>query len=207
METTTTVLPDIGEMDATQIKQELEDNGVKLHHLTGLPKLAETLLAVRENTYEAPVATDKPKAKTETEVKHTGPTKEATEAMLKATTLTKTQKAMALRRVIVTPNDPLMANRHGHIFTVGSSKVNNGKMIKKFVPFGNEDGWHIPQIIYDQIKAAEMRKSKPHTDAKGNSTMIQYIAKKYNIQDLPHLTQDEMDQLAASQQAKSGMQV
>ena len=203
---TAIVLPDIGEMDATQIKQELADNGVKLHHLTGLPKLAETLLAVREGEYETPAPAE---AKTEIKApdKDTGPTEEATKAMLAATTLTKTQKAMALRRIIVTPNDPLMSTRHGHIFCAGSSSVNNGKMVKKFVPFGNEEGWHVPQIIYDQIKYAEMRKEKPHTDAKGNSTMVQYIAKKYNIQDLPPLTQEEMNELAASQRAKSGMQV
>ena len=206
METSVAVLPDIGTMDATQIKQELEDNGVKLHHLTGLPKLAETLIAVREGTYLAPVvipAADKPQAAEDP----TGPTKAATAAMLAATTRTKTQVAMTLRRVIVTPNDPEMSSRHGAIFTAGSSKVNNGKMVKKYVPFGNEEGWHVPQIIYDQIKYAEMRKSKPHTDAKGNQTMVQYVAKRYNIQDLPPLTKDEMDKLAASQQAKSGMQV
>jgi hypothetical protein len=68
-----------------------------------------------------------------------------------------------------------------HIFCAGSSSVNNGKMVKKFVPFGNEEGWHVPQIIYDQIKYAEMRKEKPHTDAKGNSTMVQYVLLRNTI--------------------------
>jgi hypothetical protein len=59
-----------------------------------LPKLAETLLAVREGTYLAPVvpAADKPQAAEG----HTGPTKAATAAMLAATTRTKTQIAMTL---------------------------------------------------------------------------------------------------------------
>ena len=52
---------------------------------------------------------------------------------------------MKLTRVVVVPNDSTMANYPGLIFTVGSSGINNGQMIKKFVPFNNEEGWHVPR--------------------------------------------------------------
>ena len=58
---------------------------------------------------------------------------------------------MKLVRIVVTPNDPLMSSYPGLIFTVGASGLNNGKMVKKYVPFNNEEGWHVPQY-YSIIK-------------------------------------------------------
>ena len=196
----------IAKLSDTQIRQELQDNGVTLHHKTGSGKLADTLVKVRAGTYTAPEPAA-PKAPATPVVKNTGPTEAAVAAMRKATTETKEQRAMKLIRVIVTANDPLMSQHQGLIFTVGSSAVNNGRMIKKYVPFNNQEGWHVPKIIYDQMEAAEMQKFRQVTMPDGNKTMQSYIAKKFNVQVLDPLTQGEMDALAASQQAKGGMQV
>lgn len=116
--------------------------------------------------------------------------------------LTPTQKAMRLVRIVVIPNDPLLATYPGLIFTVGSSRVNNGRMIKKFVPFGNEEGWHVPHIIYEQILHAEMQKFKTVKLPNGEKGLVPYISKKFNVQVLPPLTKAELQKLATAQKAR-----
>ena len=183
------------EMTDADIHEELQARGVKLHHKTGSEKLKATLEAVMSGTYQseekaastAPTAV--PSVKELTAEEHLGK-------------LTKEQKAMRLTRVVVSPNDPLMSAYPGLIFTVGSSSINNGRMIKKFVPFNNDDGWHVPRIILDQIESAEMQKFRQVISPNGEKSLQPYITKKFNVQVLDPLSQGEMEILAASQASK-----
>ena len=108
---------------------------------------------------------------------------------------------MKLVRIVVTPNDPLMSSYPGLIFTVGASGLNGGKMIKKYVPFNNEEGWHVPQIILNQIEHAEMQKFKTVTTPNGEKVLEPYITKKFNVRILDPLTKEELERLAAAQAA------
>ena len=199
MEDTTSAVP-INSMTDEEIRQELTDNGVTLHHKTGTKKLASTLAKVRTDEYKedpkkSDVPSDSPPGASEAaraaKAKH----------MYAIDNLTPTQQAMKLVRVIVTPNDPLMVNYPGLIFTVGVSGINNGEMIKKFVPFNNEEGWHVPTIIVRQIEHAEMQKFKTVTRPNGEKVLEPYVTKKFNVRELPPLTKEELDQLAARQGA------
>ena len=194
MEDTTAAVP-INSMTDDEIKQELADNGVTLHHKTGTKKLASTLADVRSKEYKE----DTKKSDL------TGPSEAARAAKAKhmyaIDNLTPTQQAMKLVRVIVTPNDPLMINYPGLIFTVGVSGINNGEMIKKFVPFNNEEGWHVPTIILRQIEHAEMQKFKTITRPDGEKVLEPYLTKKFNVRELPPLTKEELEKLAARQGA------
>ena len=199
---TSTELPSIKDMTNEDIKQELKNNGVVLHHKTGIEKLADTLNKVRTGQY-------KEDSKKSTNDLPAGSLPGSTEASRAAKAkfiaardiITPSQQAMSLTRVVVTPNDPMMANYPGLIFTVGVSGINNGEMIKKFVPFNNEEGWHVPQIILRQIEHAEMQKFKTVTNSKGEKVLEPYVTKKFNVRILDPLTKVEMEQLAASQQA------
>ena len=51
MEDTTTAIP-INSMTDDEMRQELADNGVTLHHKTGTKKLASTLADVRSKEYK-----------------------------------------------------------------------------------------------------------------------------------------------------------
>lgn len=177
----------VSELDLEDVKAELKSRGVKMHHKTGEAKLRGTLQAVLDDSYEKPV---KEKKK---------PVEKPTAAPEK---LTVEEEALKLVRVIVSPNDPLMATYPGLIFTVCSSVVNGGQAVKKYVPFNNEEGWHIPHIIFKQIENAQMQKFKQVKLANGESVLQPYQAKMYNIQVLPNLTQSELDKLAASQKAR-----
>ena len=196
-------LSDIKSMTNEEIKQELEEYGVKVHHKTGTVKLIELLASIRKN----------PSTVTQDEVTAVaikdrpykdglpGASKAAIEAATKHFQLTPKQSAMKLIRIVVTPNDPLMSSYPGLIFTVGVSGINDGKMVKKYVPFNNEEGWHVPNIILQQIEHAEMQKFKTVTMPNGDKQLEPYITKKFNVRILDPLTPEEMDKLAAAQAA------
>ena len=189
MEDTTLAAP-INGMTDDEIRQELADNGVTLHHKTGTKKLASTLADVRTKEYkEDPKTPDL-----------TGPSEAAKAAKEKHLAAMKTPEklAMKLTRVVVTPNDPTMVNYPGLIFSVGASGINNGRMIKKFVPFSNDEGWHVPTILLNQITNAEMQKFKTVTRANGEKVLEPYNTKKFNVRILDPLTPEELKEVAAA---------
>ena len=189
MEDTTLATP-INGMTNDELRKELADNGVTLHHKTGTKKLASTLAEVRTKEYkEDPKKSDL-----------TDPSEAAKAAKAKhlAAMQTPEKLAMKLTRVVVTPNDPTMVNYPGLIFTVGASGLNNGRMVKKFVPFNNEEGWHVPQIILNQIEYGQMQKFKTVTRANGEKVLEPYLTKKFNVRILDPLTREELEQVAAA---------
>ena len=189
MEDTTSAVP-INSMTDEEIRQELTDNGVTLHHKTGTKKLASTLADVRSKEYkEDPKIPDL-----------TGPSEAAKAAKAKhlAAMQTPEKLAMKLIRVVVSPNDPNMANYPGLIFSVGASGLNNGRMIKKFVPFNNEEGWHVPVILLNQIENGQMQKFKTVTRANGEKVLEPYLTKKFNVRILDPLTPEELKEVAAA---------
>ena len=211
MEDTTTEVP-INSMTDDELRQELADNGVTLHHKTGTKKLGTTLAQVRTKEYKENPNSSIPSEdipEIPTGVRHkslpgsTPASKAAKAKRIKEVfvDLNEEQQAMKLIRIVVSPNDTLMASYPGLIFTVGSSRLSkNGEMVKKFVPFNNEAGWHVPKIIYDQINAAEMQKFRTVTSPNGEKILEPYLTKKFNVRILPELSVDELEKLAASQQ-------
>lgn len=180
---------DIENMDIEDVKAELTGRGIKMHHKTNAIKLRKTLQDdVDKNDTKVPV-----------EVK-SSPVKPA--KVKKKSGMTLEEKCLHLKRIIVTPNDPELSGHAGLVFTVLVSSVNNGKAIKKYVPFNNEEGWHVPNVICNQIANAEMQKFKSVKAPNGDTILQPYQAKKYNVQVLPDLTQKEIDKLAASQAAR-----
>ena len=180
---------DIEKMDIEDVKAELTGRGIKMHHKTNSIKLRKTL---QDDV-------DKNDAKVPVEVK-SSPVKPA--KVKKKPEMTLEEKCLHLKRIIVTPNDPELSGHSGLVFTVLVSGVNNGKAIKKYVPFNNEEGWHVPNVICNQIANAEMQKFKSVKAPNGDTILQPYQAKKYNVQVLPDLTQKEIDKLAASQTAR-----
>ena len=189
MEDTTTAVP-INSMTDDEMRQELADNGVTLHHKTGTKKLASTLADVRTKEYkEDPKKSDL-----------TGPSEAAKAAKAKhlAAMQTPEKLAMKLTRVVVTPNDPAMVNYPGLIFSVGATGLNNGRMVKKFVPFNNEEGWHVPQILLNQIENGQMQKFKTVVRPNGEKVLEPYLTKKFNVRILDPLTPEELKEVAAA---------
>ena len=180
---------DIENMDIEDVKAELTGRGIKMHHKTNAIKLRKTLQDdVDKNDTKVPV-----------EVK-SSPVKPA--KVKKKPEMTLEEKCLHLKRIIVTPNDPELSGHSGLVFTVIATGVKNGIAIKKYVPFNNEEGWHVPNVICNQIANAEMQKFKSVKAPNGDTILQPYQAKKYNVQVLPDLTQKEINKLAASQAAR-----
>jgi hypothetical protein len=194
----------IQDITSKQISDKLAENGIKMHFNSKREKLEEALnnLIITEGANMEVQATQA--VSTESAVL-------ITEDMLDDFTFNgveleglRENNTMKLIRVIVRPNDPLKLESRGEIFSFGNSVANGGKVVKKYVPFNNEEGWHIPNIIFENIKAAECQIFKKVT-RNGQETMEPQKIKAYNVEVLSDLTQDEVDKIAIRQKATSSV--
>jgi hypothetical protein len=110
------------------------------------------------------------------------------------------EESQKLVRVIVRSNDPLKRESQGEIFTVGNRSINGGRPIKKYIPYNNEEGWHIPNMLLDHLKAAETQIFKKVT-RNGQDFMEPTNIKAFNIEILPQLSEDELSTLQVKQKA------
>lgn len=101
-----------------------------------------------------------------------------------------------LIRVRVTCMNPDKKDWKGEIFTVCNSKVS---ALKKYVPFGIDEGWHIPTLIYQMMKEREFTQHYTIRNAKGELVNRQRKAKEFNIEVLDPLTEEEIKDLARRQ--------
>ena len=189
-------------MTSKEISDKLAEHGVKMHFNSKRTKLVEALNNINGNEDTKMEATV---------IETTNKTVLVTDDMLDDFKIDgveleglRNNDAMKLIRVIVRPNDPLKLESGGEIFTYGSNVINNGKAVKKYIPFNNEEGWHIPNIIYQNIIATECQIFKKVT-RNGQDTMEAVKIKAYNVEVLPALTQAEIDKIAIKQKATSSV--
>lgn len=115
-----------------------------------------------------------------------------TPAQLKAK---RKQECLRLVRIRIACMNPVKANMKGDIFSVGNSEIG---MIKKYVPFNAEQGWHVPNIILQEIRNKQF---VSHYDTKiGNKAVTKTkLIPEYSIEILDPLTADELKDLANRQ--------
>lgn len=106
------------------------------------------------------------------------------------------RKASELVRIRVTCMNPAKKEWEGEIFTVGNSVVGT---FKKYVPFNADEGWHVPRIIYEQLKARECQIFVTVKGPRGNTTRKGKLIKEFAIEVLPPLTEEELHDLAQRQ--------
>lgn len=105
------------------------------------------------------------------------------------------KNATKLVRIRLTCMNPSKNSLPGEIFSAGNAAIG---MVKKFVPFNAEAGWHVPQIIYTQIKD---RKYVAHYEVKiGNKKIKKHkLLPEFAIELLPPLTDIEIKELSQRQ--------
>ncbi len=191
-------------MTSKEISDKLAENGIKMHFNSKREKLVEALNNINnsneDNTMETTVA--------ETSDSANGVV--ITEDMLDDFSFNgvelqglRKNDAEKLIRVIVRPNDPLKLETSGEIFSFGSKLIDE-RIAKKYVPFNNEEGWHITNMMYKNIIAAECQIFKKVT-RNGQETMEAIKIKSYNVEVLPALTQGEIDKIAVRQKSTSSV--
>lgn len=131
--------------------------------------------------------------------------------------LTKAQKRLALRkdatklvRVRITCMNPAKTDITGEIIAVCNSVIG---VVKHFVPFGEvtDNGWHIPQIIYQEMLQRKCTIMRPkRSGGQSGITMTQshepVQIKEFSIELLDPLTEAELKALAQRQAMAAGTQ-
>ena len=168
------------ELDALKARANLL--GVKFHPSISLEKLREKVNAAVTSEGETEEAANSP---SETKEETIGEKRKRLKA-----------EALKLIRIRLTCLNPAKKEWEGEIITVGNSLIGS---VKKFVPFNADDGWHVPYVIYQQLKERQCQIFQTATDARGNKVRKGKLIKEFAIEVLPPLTKEELDELARRQ--------
>lgn len=178
------------EAELAALKERAKMMGLKLSPKIGLEKLKAKIEAKLN-----PIAEETMDLGEETEVQ-------------RKARIRKKQKLeqMALIRCRIANLNPSKGDLRGEIFTVANKYVGT---VRKFIPYGEatDNGYHIPQIIYEQLKTRKFLQVNTRNDrSAGNQIVVdQRWVPEFSIEVLPKLTQEELDKLAASQAAAGGV--
>ena len=107
-------------------------------------------------------------------------------------------EATKLIRVRITCMNPAKKEWPGEVITASNKYVNE----KKFIPFVNaEEGYHIPQIILNVLKARKFQQFYTEKLPNGDTTRKGKMVGEFAIEILPALTKEELAELAKVQAA------
>lgn len=178
------------EAELAALKERAKMMGLKLSPKIGLEKLKAKIEAKLNPTVEEDVD---PGEETEIQRKARIRKKQITEQMV-------------LIRCRIANLNPSKRDLRGEIFTVANKYVGT---VRKFIPYGEatDNGYHIPNIIYEQLKTRKFLQVNTRNDrSAGNQIVVdQRWVPEFSIEVLPQLTLEELDKLAASQAAAGGV--
>lgn len=139
----------------------------------------------------------------EPEVKNNEPAAEE-QPKVKASKPTSLRKAlydenMRLVRIRITNMDPKEASLPGGIFTIANEYLGT---VSKYVPFGeqSENGYHVPYCILKFLKSQKFLQIRV-TKKNGKENIETGWVRKFAIEELPPLSDKELNVLKASQLA------
>ena len=111
------------------------------------------------------------------------------------------KKQMKLVRVVVRCNNENKKEWGGEIHTI----ICAAGTIKKWVPFDNEKGWHVPQCIIDVMREKTCQKFKSGKLPNGQEHKVSYSVREYTIEVLDPLTKSQLKGLASEQAARGSI--
>lgn len=161
------------------LKERADLMGVDYHPSIGLEKLRAKVLAAQAGEPE----------EAEPAVKEVAESASALQMRLRNT-------ANELIRVRVSCMNPAKKEWEGELLTAGNSVVGS---FTKFVPFNIEDGWHVPRIIFNQLKERQCQIFYTVNDERGNKVRKGKLIREFAIEILPNLTPEELQELAQRQ--------
>lgn len=109
--------------------------------------------------------------------------------------------AEKLIRIRLTCMNPAKKEWQGEIFTVSNRAVGT---LKKFVPFNADEGWHVPKMIVDVIKARECQVFVTTKSKNGVSVRKGRLIREFAVEVLDQLTPEELADLARVQAMAAG---
>lgn len=106
------------------------------------------------------------------------------------------REANALVRLRVTCMNPAKKDWEGEVFTAGNSLVGT---VKKYVPFNADEGWHVPNVIYQMLKDRQCQVFTTVKSARGVDVRKGKLIKEFAIEVLEPLSKEELAELAQRQ--------
>ena len=166
------------------LKVRAEKLGVKFHPSISADKLREKIKAAQADG-KGEVA---PKAE------DTAENPELKKLRLK-------REALKLVRVRITCMNPAKKEWEGEIITVANNAVGT---VKRYVPFNNEDGWHVEHILLEQLRERQCQIFVTEKDSRGNKVRKGKLIREFAIEVLDPLTEEELAELAQRQAMAKG---
>ena len=114
----------------------------------------------------------------------------------------KRKEATQLIRVVIVCNNPAKLKYPGETFGAGNSTVGTHK---RYVPFNNQEGWHVPLIILNTIKERMCPVTYEKEDIKGRSTSATRLIPEFTVTELPPLTPKAIQELAMRQKIEKSI--
>lgn len=172
--------------ELTTLKARADRLGISYHPSIGLEKLKEkvnatvTAAEVKAETPEVTVTAEEPKEQRRKR---------------------KRLEANTLVRVRITCMNPAKKEWEGELFTAGNSVVGS---FTKYVPFNTDEGWHVPQIILNQIQQRMCQIFVSSKDDRGNTVRKGKQIKEFSVDIMPSLSEEELRNLAQRQAMANG---
>jgi hypothetical protein len=151
--------------------------GIKHHTNIGIDKLKLLVNGMLEDDYPEPVKT----SQGETRAQYI---------------MRKRKEAHKQIRVVVSCRNPAKTEYDGDTFTAGNSLVGS---TTKFIPFDNDEGWHVPQIVLNMIREKKCQVFTWKQTAQGARVKKGKQVNEYVITELDPLTAEEWQELKERQ--------
>lgn len=170
------------------LKARAEKLGVKFHPSISADKLREKIAAKQEEG--------------EGEAGETTPAQAEGEESPAAKKLRIKREALKLVRVRITCMNPLKKEYDGEIITVANNAFGT---VKRYVPFNNDEGWHVENVLLDVLRERQCQIFFTEKDSRGNKVRKGKLIREFAIEVLPPLTEAELKDLAQRQAMAQGL--
>ena len=168
------------------LKKEADDLGISYHAKIGTAKLEGKIAQTKS------VMAPKPAARELTAAEQ-----------LSLRNRKMRNEASKLIRIRLSCLNPNKKNWPGEILSVSNKVIG---VIKKFVPFNAEAGYHVPYIIYQHLLERKCQVFSRKKGPDGQERTVGRLIPEFAIEVLPPLNQAELDKLATVQAATQSVE-
>jgi hypothetical protein len=192
-------LPKVDEL--TTLKGRADVMGVKYHPSIGIDSLRAKINAALDGKPDPDTAAGAPVPTAAPDLAK--PADAAAETLGQKKARIK-REASELVRINVQCMNPAKKEWDGEIFTTGNANIGT---FKKFVKFNTTEGWHVPRIILNMLRARECQTFYDETvKVAGREQKVRRgrLIREFAIEVLDPLTQTELDKLARLQVMATG---
>lgn len=157
------------------IKSRLDTMGVKYHPSIGLDKAREKLKEALGTNEQSTEGVEETEGRRRRRLRN---------------------EAAKLVRVRITCMNPNKKEFPGEVFTVSNAVVGTHR---KFVPFNSDEPYHVPHIIYEQMRDRQYQTFYTVRGKNGIPVRKGKLVKEFALEVLPDLTEEELKELARNQ--------